>query len=68
MMNCLNPDLHLAGAALLLGENSFLRDLSEEDEAMITGGARSNSNSGRRRPKRRRRRRAPNRSRSRSRS
>jgi hypothetical protein len=53
MVNNLNPDLHPAGSSLFLGANSFLRDLSEEDEALITGGARSNSRSGRR-PKRRR--------------
>ncbi|NJO80085.1 MAG: hypothetical protein HC827_17260 [Cyanobacteria bacterium RM1_2_2] len=61
MANNLNPDLQLAGLTLLSGENSFLKDLSEEDEAMITGGDRSNSNSGRR-PRRRRRRRRRNRS------
>lgn len=70
MANNLNPDLHLAGSALLLGESSFLRDLSEEDEALITGGGRSNSNSRSGRPKRRRpkKRRRKARSRSRSRS
>lgn len=65
MANNLTPDLRPAGSALLLGANSFLQDLSEEDEAMITGGDRSNSRSGR--PKRRRRRRR-RKSRSRSRS
>ncbi|MBW4464481.1 MAG: hypothetical protein KME07_03450 [Pegethrix bostrychoides GSE-TBD4-15B] len=43
------------GADLLLGAESFLTDLSIEDEALITGGDRSNSNSrSRRRPRRRR--------------
>lgn len=49
-------NLYPAGSGLLLGENSFLNDLSEEDESMISGGKRSNSRSGRR-PKRRRQRR-----------
>lgn len=66
MINNLNPDLHPAGSSLLLGENSFLRDLSEEDEALITGGARSNSRSGRRPKRRRKKRRRKVRSRSRS--
>lgn len=65
MSNHLSPDLRLAGSSLLLGENSFLQDLSEEDEAVITGGARSNSRSGRR-PKRRQKRRRKTRSRSRT--
>lgn len=44
------------GADLLLGAESFLTDLSIEDEALITGGDRSNSNSRSRRRRRRRRR------------
>lgn len=66
MVNNLKPDLHLAGSSLLLGENSFLRDLSEEDEALITGGARSNSRSGRRKQRRRKQRRRRGGSRSRT--
>ena len=51
-------DARPAGLGLLNTSESFLKDLSEMDEALITGGARSNSNSGgrrRRRPVRRRR-------------
>lgn len=49
-----NPftELHPAGTSLLFGAESFLKDLSEEDESIITGGKRSNSG----RPKRKRRR------------
>ncbi len=31
-------DLHPAGSALFSGSESFMRDLSEADESMITGG------------------------------
>lgn len=70
MVNPLTTELHPAGASLLFGSESFLKDLSEEDESIITGGKRSNSNSGRRKRKRRRakRRRRQIRSRSNSRS
>jgi hypothetical protein len=44
------------GTELLVGTDSFLTDLSVEDEAMITGGDRSRSRSNSR-PRRRRRRR-----------
>ena len=33
-----NFDLHPAGSALFSGSESFLTDLSQEDESMITGG------------------------------
>lgn len=33
-----NFDLHPAGSALFSGSESFMRDLSEADESMITGG------------------------------
>jgi hypothetical protein len=46
------------GTDLLIGAESFLTDLSVEDEALITGGDRSDSPS---RPRRRRRRRRPSR-------
>ncbi|MBE9180901.1 hypothetical protein IQ268_20285 [Oculatella sp. LEGE 06141] len=64
-------ELAPAGSALFSDFDSFLNDLSEEDESMIAGGARSNSNSGRRRPRRkpiRRRRRRPIRNRNRKRN
>jgi hypothetical protein len=41
-----------AGTSLFTGFNSFMRDLSEHDEAVIAGGDNSNSRS---RPKKRRR-------------
>jgi hypothetical protein len=44
------------GTELLVSADSFLTDLSVEDEAMITGGDRSRSRSNSR-PRRRRRRR-----------
>lgn len=68
MVNTLTPELYPAGAALFLGSESYLKDLSEEDESNIAGGKRSRSGRAkRRRPRRNRRRRAvrrPNRSRS----
>lgn len=57
MNKFLIQDSDPAGLALFSGAETFLRDLSEEEEAIISGGKRSNSNS-RRRPRRRRRRRA----------
>ena len=33
-----NFDLHPDGSALFSGSESFLTDLSQEDESMITGG------------------------------
>lgn len=44
MPNYSMNDLHPAGAALFFDTESFLKDLSEEDESMLTGG-RANSNS-----------------------
>lgn len=38
-----NFDLHPAGSALFSGSESFMRDLSEADESMITGGTDYNS-------------------------
>lgn len=52
-----NPLNHPLGLNLLLDAESFLTDLTVENEAMITGGDRSNSNSRPRRPRRRPRRR-----------
>ena len=53
MDNLLNSEQYLAGSTLFSDTESFLRDLSEDDELMIAGGRNSRSNS---RPKRRRRR------------
>lgn len=50
MENYLTSDLHPTGIALFDGFETLLKDLSEEDESMISGGSRSNS-----RPKRRKR-------------
>jgi hypothetical protein len=66
-------DLQPAGLDLFNGFDTLIKDLSETDESMISGGGRSNSNSnsGRRRPRRRpkrRRRRIARRRASRSRS
>ena len=38
-------DLHPAGSALFSGSESFMRDLSEADESMITGGTYHKKNS-----------------------
>ena len=40
-----NFDLHPAGSALFSGSESFMRDLSEADESMITGGTYHKGNS-----------------------
>lgn len=61
MIENLNPELYPAGSALLLGPDSFLKDLSEEDESMIGGGKRSRTNSRSERRRRRKRRRRKNR-------
>lgn len=70
MDNQLKSEQYLAGSTLFSDSESFLRDLSEDDELMIAGGRNSRSNSGprrrRRRPKRRRVVRRRNRSVSRS--
>jgi hypothetical protein len=62
-------DIRPTGLALFSSSESFLTDLTEEDESLITGGDRSNSNSGprrRRRPARRPRRRVVRRNRRRN--
>lgn len=56
-------DLRPAGLELFDTSESFLKDLSEADEALIAGGGRSNSNSGKARRKRRRKRKARRRAR-----
>lgn len=66
MPNNLMSDLNPAGLELFSDSETFLRDLSEADEAVVTGGKRSNSNSRRRRRRRPVRRRRAARSRSRS--
>jgi hypothetical protein len=48
-------DLRPIGSSLLFGADSFLSDLSEEDESVISGGRGSNSNRSRRRRRRQRR-------------
>lgn len=40
MDNSLTSELRPAGTALFSGFGSFIRDLSENDESMITGGGR----------------------------
>lgn len=57
-------NLQPLGSTLLFGTESFLSDLSEEDESVIAGGR--GSNSGRPKRRRRRRRRRPARSTSRT--
>jgi hypothetical protein len=52
MKDKLIDNLTPAGTSLFNGFDSFMRDLSEHDEAVISGGANSNSRS---RPKKRRR-------------
>jgi hypothetical protein len=60
-------DIRPTGLALFSNSESFLTDLTEEDESLITGGDRSDSDSGprrrRRRPARRPRRRVVRRNR-----
>lgn len=43
MGNNLIPDSHPIGSALFFDAESFLTDLSEEDESTFTGGKRSRS-------------------------
>lgn len=63
-------DIRPTGLALFSNSESFLKDLTEEDESFISGGDRSDSRSRsgrrRRRPARRPRRRAVRRNRGRS--
>ncbi|PSB62112.1 hypothetical protein C7B61_14970 [filamentous cyanobacterium CCP1] len=47
-------DEDLTGVSLFAGAESFLKDLSEEDESSITGGKRSRSGRLKRRRRRRR--------------
>lgn len=57
-MDCMSsPDLRPVGADLFNGFEGLMQDLSEADEAMISGGSRSNSGRRKQRQKRRRRRR-----------
>lgn len=68
MVNPLTSELNPAGLALFFGAESFLKDLSEADEAIVTGGKRSNSSRPKRKRRVKRKKRRPARSRSNSRS
>ncbi|MBW4658220.1 MAG: hypothetical protein KME15_06070 [Drouetiella hepatica Uher 2000/2452] len=54
MVSPLIDELYPAGMSLFLGSESFLKDLSEEDESTITGGKRSQSGRSNKRKKKRR--------------
>jgi hypothetical protein len=68
MANDLNLDQYPLGSVLFSDSESFIRDLTEEDESVMVGGkrSRSNSNSDKKRRKRKKRRRRKNKRRSRS--
>ncbi|HEY9627454.1 MAG TPA: hypothetical protein V6C84_09145 [Coleofasciculaceae cyanobacterium] len=54
MVSLLTDELYPAGASLFSGSESFLKDLSEEDESAITGGKRSQSGRAKKKKKKRR--------------
>ncbi|MBI4782990.1 MAG: hypothetical protein HY785_16960 [Oscillatoriophycideae cyanobacterium NC_groundwater_1537_Pr4_S-0.65um_50_18] len=53
MVSLLTDELYPAGASLFSGSESFLKDLSEEDESAISGGKRSQSGRAKKKKKRR---------------